>query len=108
VKGFCERVLDTRDFVAAPEAINARRLNPAHRTADFLDTYYANYVEAEGLRDPATIRGRLKAIKAVLGDQPVTVLEKPAEVLRFKAAYRKGREVATVNRALSTLRAVSQ
>jgi len=73
--------------------------------ADFLDTYYANYVEAEGLRDPATIRGRLKAIKAVLGDQPVTVLEKPAEVLRFKAAYRKDREVATVNRALSTLRA---
>jgi integrase len=73
--------------------------------AEFLDTYYANYVEAEGLHDPATIRGRLKAIKAVLGNQPVTVLEKPAEVLRFKAAYRKGREVATVNRALSTLRA---
>lgn len=73
--------------------------------AAFLDTYYANYVEAEGLRDPATIKGRLKAIKAVLGDQPITVLEKPAEVLRFKAAYRKGREVATVNRALSTLRA---
>jgi hypothetical protein len=23
--------------------------------AEFLDTYYANYVEAEGLRDPATI-----------------------------------------------------
>jgi hypothetical protein len=41
----------------------------------------------------------------VLGNQPVTVLEKPAEVLRFKAAYRKGREIATVNRALSTLRA---
>jgi integrase len=36
---------------------------------------------------------------------PVTVLVKPAEVRRFKAAYRKGREVATVNRALSTLRA---
>jgi hypothetical protein len=41
--------------------------------AEFLDTYYANYVEAEGLGDPATIRGRLKAIKAVLGNQPVTV-----------------------------------
>jgi integrase len=63
------------------------------------------YVEAEGLRDPATIRGRLKALKTVLGGQPVTVLERPAEVLRFKAAYRKDREVATVNRALSTLRA---
>ena len=68
--------------------------------AEFLDTYYANYVEAEGLRDPATIRGRLKAIKAVLGDQPVTLLEKPAEVLRFKAAYRKGREVRNGDRRL--------
>jgi integrase len=35
----------------------------------------------------------------------VSALEKPAEILRFKAAYRKGREVGTVNRALSTLRA---
>ena len=34
--------------------------------ADFLDLYYANYVEAEGLRDPVTVRGRLKAVKAVL------------------------------------------
>jgi integrase len=73
--------------------------------ADFLDLYFTNYVEAEGLRDPVTIKGRLKAIKETLGDLPVTVLEKPAEILRFKAVYRKGREVATVNRALSTLRA---
>ena len=73
--------------------------------AEFLDRYYTNYVEAEGLRDPVTIKGRLKAIKETLGDLPVTALEKPAEVLRFKAVYRKGREVATVNRALSTLRA---
>jgi integrase len=73
--------------------------------SDFLDVYYANYVEAEGLRDPLTVKGRLKAVKAVLGDLSVTALEKPGEILRFKAAYRKGREVATVNRALSTLRA---
>ncbi len=73
--------------------------------ADFLDLYFTNYVEAEGLRDPVTIKSRLKAITETLGDLPVTVLEKPAEILRFKAVYRKGREVATVNRALSTLRA---
>lgn len=73
--------------------------------SDFLDVYYMNYVEAEGLRDPLTVKGRLKAVKAVLGDLSVTALEKPGEILRFKAAYRKGREVATVNRALSTLRA---
>lgn len=32
-------------------------------------------------------------------------LEKAGEILRFKASYRPGHEIATVNRALSTLRA---
>jgi len=41
----------------------------------------------------------------VLGHLPVGVLEKPSEILRFKAIHRKGREIATVNRALATLRA---
>jgi len=73
--------------------------------AEFLDRYFTNYVEAEGLRDPITIRGQLTAVKRGLGDLPVTALEKSAEVLRFNAAFRKGRAVATVNRALGTLRA---
>jgi hypothetical protein len=73
--------------------------------AEFLDRYVTNYVEAEGLQDPVTIRGRLKAVKAVIGNEPVMVLEKAEPIQRFKAAYREGRAVATVNRALSTLRA---
>lgn len=73
--------------------------------ADFLDLYFTNYIEAEGLSDPVTIKGRLHAIKATLGDLPVSALEKPADILRFKAVHRRGREIATVNRALSTLRA---
>ena len=73
--------------------------------ADFLDLYFTNYVEAEGLRDPVTVKGRLKALKTALGDLPVSALEKPHDILRFKAVYRKGREIATVNRALATLRA---
>jgi integrase len=73
--------------------------------SDFLDSYFTNYVEAEGLRDSRTIKSRIKAIKAVIGELPVVALEKSAEVLRFKATYRKGHEIATVNRALSTLRA---
>ena len=35
----------------------------------------------------------------------MTALEKPADIARFKADYRKGRQVATVNRALGVLRA---
>jgi len=71
--------------------------------ADVLDLYYTNYVESEGLRDPVTVKGRLKALKEALGDLPVSALEKPHDLLRFKAVYRKGREIATVNRALATL-----
>ncbi len=72
--------------------------------ADFLDRYCTYYVEAEDLRDPVTIKGRLKAVKATLGNEPVAVLEKAEPIQRFKATYRQGRAIATVNRALSTLR----
>ena len=44
--------------------------------AEFLDRYVTNYVEAEELQDPVTIRGRLKAVKAVIGNERVKVLEK--------------------------------
>jgi integrase len=72
---------------------------------EFLDRYYTGYVEAEGLRSAATVRGRLDAVKRIIGDLPVSVLEKSTEILRFKASYRHGHEIATVNRALATLRA---
>src|SRR5262249_43975972 len=73
--------------------------------AAFLDRYHTNYVEAEGLKSVETIAGHIKALKASLGELPVKVLEKPTEIGRFKAEYRKGHEVATVNRALGVLRA---
>ena len=111
VKQAAERIWEPR-FVAEIMAGRDPRVPPdAPRAsedltvADFLDRYFTNYVEAEGLRDPTTVKGRLKALKSVLGNLPVRALEKPGDILRFKAAYRKGREVATVNRALSTLRA---
>jgi integrase len=73
--------------------------------AEFLDRYYRNYVEAEGLKSADTINGHLKALKRSLGDLPVPTLEKPADIARFKADYRKDHRVATVNRALGVLRA---
>jgi integrase len=71
----------------------------------FLDLYWTGYVEAEGLKSADTVRGHLKALKASLGHLPVTVLEKPVQILRFKAEFRSGHEAATVNRALGVLRA---
>jgi len=81
------------------------RAEGALKVSAFLDQYYTNYVEAEGLKSADTISGHIKALKASLGELPVTVLEKPAEIGRFKAEYRRGHEVATVNRALGVLRA---
>jgi integrase len=72
---------------------------------EFLDRYYTNYVEAEGLKSAKTVYGHLKALKASLGELSVIALEKPGEIVRFKATYRHGHEVATVNRALGVLRA---
>jgi integrase len=73
--------------------------------ADFLDQYFTNYVEAEGLKTADTIRGHIKQLREGLGELPVTALEKPADIARFKAQYRKGRTLATVNRVLGVLRA---
>lgn len=64
---------------------------------------------ADLLRFPCRIlsvaSGHIKALKASLGELPVVALEKAPEIARFKAAFRKGHEVATVNRALGVLRA---
>jgi len=73
--------------------------------AAFLDQYYTGYVEAEGLKSANTVSGHIKSLKASLGELPVVALEKTPEIARFKAAFRKGHEVATVNRALGVLRA---
>jgi len=59
---------------------------------------YTSYLEAEGLRSRTTIKGN--AVTAVLGELPVLVLAKPEQIQRFKAVYRHGHEIATVNRAL--------
>jgi integrase len=73
--------------------------------ASFLDRYFINYVQAEGLKSADTVAGHIKALKASLGELPVSALEKPADISAFKAAYRHGHSVATVNRALGVLRA---
>jgi hypothetical protein len=62
--------------------------------SEFLDRYYTNYVEPEGLKSAQTVKGHLKALKASLGELPMATLEKPGEIVRFKATYRHGHEVA--------------
>jgi integrase len=73
--------------------------------ADFLDRYYTNYVEPEGIKSAKTVNGHIKTLKASLGHLPVAALEKAGDIVRFKTTYREGHELATVNRALGVLRA---
>ncbi|MBL8142955.1 MAG: site-specific integrase [Acidobacteria bacterium] len=110
-KQTAERVWEPR-FVAEVMAGRDPRERPAKprdasdtlTVSGLLDRYYASYVEAEGLRSKDTIKGRLKAVKSAIGHLPASALEKTDAVQRFKGAYRVGHAVATLNRALSTLR----
>ena len=100
---FLAEIMAGRDPRVKP--VTAQKPAQVLTVAEFLDRYYTDYVEAEGLREQGhESRGRLKAVKAVLGRLPVSVLEKPEQIQRFKASYRQGHEIATVNRALSALR----
>lgn len=100
---FLGEIIAGRDPRTPPE--KPRADGSALNVSTFLDQYYTNYVEAEGLKSADTISGHIKALKATLGELPVSVLEKSADIARFKAEYRRGHEVATVNRALGVLRA---
>src|SRR5580700_625238 len=74
---FVSEIVSGRDPHVPP---NVPKTAVGVAVAGFLDLYFTNDVEAEGLRDPVTIKGRLKAIKETLGDLPVMVLEQPAEI----------------------------
>jgi integrase len=111
-KQTAERVWEPK-FIAELMAGKDPRVSPLPQKQDdavltvatFLDRYYTMYVEAEGLKSADTVAGHIKALKAALGELPVVALEKPVEIARFKAVYRHGHAVATVNRALGVLRA---
>jgi integrase len=99
---FLGEIAAGRDPSVAP---SKPRIAPELTVGEFLDRYYTAYVEAEALRSAGSIKSRLKAVTQILGELPAAALEQPAEILRFKASYRQGRNIASVNRALSTLRA---
>jgi integrase len=99
---FLAEIMSGRDPTKTPETT---AVSTELTVGEFLDRYDTTYVEGEGLKSAATVRGHLKALKAELGDLPVSALEKPSPAATFKANYRPGRQVATVNRALGVLRA---
>ncbi len=57
---FLADIMSGRDPRVPP---NVAKSAAGMTVAELLDLYFTNYVEAEGLSDPVTVRGRLKAIK---------------------------------------------
>jgi integrase len=74
--------------------------------ADFLDAYMERCVKPAGLRSLPSVQSRVAVLKRYLGPLPLTALEEPDDINTFKADsdYAEEVEVATVNRALETLR----
>jgi integrase len=77
------------------------------KVADFLDAYVDRCVRPAGLRSFRSVQSRIAALKANLGELPLDALEEPDDINRFKTEsdYAEEVEIATVHRALETLRA---
>jgi hypothetical protein len=75
--------------------------------AEFLDVYMERCVRPAGLRSIRSVQSRVAALKQYLGELPVDALEEPDEINRFKTEsdYAGAVQVATMHRALETLRA---
>ncbi len=73
----------------------------------FLDAYMERCVKPAGLRSIAAVRSRVGVLKEHLGELPLTALEEPDEINRFKteSEYAEDVEIATMHRVLETLRA---
>jgi integrase len=77
------------------------------KVADFLDAYVDRCVRPAGLRSFRSVQSRIAALKANLAELPLDALEEPDDINRFKTEsdYAEEVEIATVHRALETLRA---
>lgn len=75
--------------------------------AGFLDAYIERCVKPAGLRSINSVRSRVAVLKQFLGMLPVSALEEPDEINRFKteSEYADEVEIATMHRSLETLRA---
>ena len=73
----------------------------------FLDAYLDRCVRPAGLRSIPSVHSRVAALKQYLGELPLDALEEPDDINRFKTEsdYADEVEIATVHRALETLRA---
>src|SRR5436309_2809728 len=75
--------------------------------AAFLDAYWERCVKPAGLRSLGSVRSQLSVLKQHLGHLPLSSLEEPDEINRFKTEsdWAEDVELASVHRVLERLRA---
>lgn len=75
--------------------------------AAFLDAYWERCVKPAGLRSLGSVKSQLSVLKQHLGHLPLSALEEPDEINRFKADsdYAEDVELASIHRVLERLRA---
>ena len=85
-----------------PVGTRARR-----RVSAFLDAYWERCVKPAGLRSLGSVRSQITMLKEHLGHLPLSALEDPDEINRFKtdSDYAEDVEIASVHRVLERLRA---
>jgi len=73
----------------------------------FLDAYLERCVKPAGLRSIGSVRSQVAVLKEHLGDLPLSGLEDPDEINRFKtdSDYAEDVELASIHRVLERLRA---
>src|SRR5262249_15524861 len=86
-----------RDPRAGPAA-TIRVGNSTENVAAFLDSYVERCVKPAALKSVAAIRSRIGILKEHLGSLPVSTLEEPDEINRFKtdSEYAEDVELATM------------
>ena len=93
-----------------PERAPSRATRVATEIRDlsaFLDAYMERCVKPATLKSIRSVESRVAVLKQHLGELPLDALEESDEINRFKSdsEYAEQVEVATIHRALETLRA---
>jgi len=88
----------------------SRSINVSTQLGDvsgFLDAYWERCVKPAGLRSIATVRSQISVLKEHLGHLPLSALEEPDEINRFKtdSEYAEDVELTSIHRVLERLRA---
>ena len=93
-----------------PSRPPSRSLQAGTRLGDvaaFLDAYWERCVKPAGLRSLGSVRSQISILKQHLGYLPLSALEEPDEINRFKtdSEYAEDVELASLHRVLERLRA---